>query len=271
VSRRDVCDRLICLTLAFEYQPRRLSVENGGDVLLRLPVVAFVVHGPTGWLLLDTGLSPTMRDEPFARRIYRTRAPEFCGGPDPDPLLATLARCSVSVDEIAAVAVSHLHVDHTGGLLHFADGRPVFIQDRELSFGLEQASLEDGYVREDFADPALAWQRVDGDTSLVPGVDAVFTPGHTPGHMSYRVRLSDGQTWLLAMDAIDLQDGIDTDTPIGSSALHEGVAERRDSHERLMTMLRTDDIRLLPGHCPVVLPTLPGPPQGLIMEEVATR
>jgi N-acyl homoserine lactone hydrolase len=260
------CDRIICLTLGHEWQPRRMSIEGGGDVLLRLPVIGVLAHGPGGWILLDTGLSQTMRDEPTARRIYRSRAPEFATPPGTDPLLDALSRCGLCPADLAAVAVSHLHVDHTGGLRHIPVGVPVFVQRSELAFGLGAAGIAHAYVREDYVGLPLAWEQLDGDAALLPGVDAISTPGHTPGHMSFAVRLGDGSRWVLAMDAIDLQDGIDTDTPIGASALPEGEAQRHASHARLMALADTEKARLLPGHCPVIWPTLPGPPDGLILE-----
>jgi glyoxylase-like metal-dependent hydrolase (beta-lactamase superfamily II) len=258
---RDGCDRIICLTLGHEWQPRRLSLEEGGDELLRLPVIGVLVHGPGGWLLVDTGLSETMRDAAFARRIYRSRAPEL---PPGDALVTALAACGLTPSDLAAVAISHLHVDHTGGLAHFGHSVPVFIQRRELEFGLGPAELDaHAYVSEDYAERGIRWQVLDGDAPVMPGVDAIFTPGHTPGHMSFRVRTQAGETWIFAMDAIDLQDGIDSDTPIAASALPDGVAERRHSHARLMDLAAGDRTRLLPGHCPRIWPTLPGPPDGV--------
>jgi glyoxylase-like metal-dependent hydrolase (beta-lactamase superfamily II) len=261
----DVCDQLICLTLGHEYQPRHVSIEDGGNALQRLPVIAVLAHGPGGWILLDTGLSPTMRDEPFARTIFRTRAPEFPTPADVDPLLDALAGCGLAPDDLAAVAISHLHVDHTGGLRHVPAGRPVFIQREELRFGVEQAGIEHAVVREDYVDRAIAWAELDGDAPLLPGVDAISTPGHTPGHMSFRVRLADGTSWLFAMDAIDLRESVDTDVPIGSSSLPEGRAQRHASHARLTAMGREPGVRLAPGHCPVTWPTTPGPPHGLVI------
>ncbi|MGX6446603.1 N-acyl homoserine lactonase family protein [Patulibacter sp. S7RM1-6] len=257
----DRCDRVICLTLGHEHCPRRLSLEGGGDELLRLPVVAVLAHDAAGWTLLDTGLSPTMRDPARAAAVYPSRAPELPGRGD--PLLDALDACGLTVADVATVAVSHLHVDHTGGLTHVADGRPVVVQARELAFARSDAAAAQGYVREDYDRPGIAWRTLDGDGPVSPGVDAIATPGHTPGHMSYRVRLPDGGAWILAMDAIDLQDGIDADVPIGSPADPADAPLRRASHDRLVHLAADEGARLVPGHCPRTWPTMPGPPRGL--------
>ena len=106
----------------------------------------------------------------------------------------------------------------------------------------------------DYADPAIAWRELDGDGVVAAGIDALWTPGHTPGHMSYRVRMDDGTTWLFAMDAIDLQEGIDTDTPIGWSAVADDAPLRRASHDRLVALGAAEGARLVAGHCPVTWP-----------------
>ncbi|WP_320668960.1 N-acyl homoserine lactonase family protein [Patulibacter defluvii] len=262
MSADDRCDRLIGLTLGWEHCARRISIEDGGDERLRLPVIAFLAHGPGGWTLLDCGLSPTMRDRERAARIYPGPPPEFPG--EGDPLLDALDACGVPLDAITTVAVSHLHVDHSGGLAHVADGRPVVVQAPELAFAATPAAAAAGYVAEDWAAPGLAWRPIAGDAPIAPGIDAVATPGHTPGHMSYRVRTTAGP-WLLAMDAIDLQDGIDEDRPIGSAARPEDDPLRRRSHDRLLALAAAEGARLVPGHCPRTWPAFPGPPAGVAL------
>ena len=55
------------------------------------------------------------------------------------------------------------------------------------------AALEPGYTIPEWAeiDPALA-QLVDGDIELAPGVRALLTPGHAPGHQSIVIDAADG-------------------------------------------------------------------------------
>jgi glyoxylase-like metal-dependent hydrolase (beta-lactamase superfamily II) len=241
---------IVALTLAHELTPRWLSLEGGGDERLRLPIIAVLVRGEGGWALLDTGISPALRDPVLGEEMYRGPGPEIPG--DGHPLETALARAGVAVADVEVVAVSHLHVDHSGGLPLFADGPPVVIQREELAFARSPEARAAAYLPEDYAG-RLRWRELDGDGAIAPGIDAISTPGHTPGHMSYRVRDGDA-TWLFAMDAIDLQEGIDTDTAIGWSARDEDVPLRRASHDRLVRMAAEEGARLVPGHCPVTWP-----------------
>lgn len=246
------CDEIIALTLGHEFTPRWLSLEGGGDERLRLPIIALLVHGDGGWALLDTGISPAFRDDALAEAIYRGRGPEIPG--DGHPLLAALDAVGLSIGDLTVAAVSHLHIDHTGGLPLLAGGPPVVVQRRELAFARTPAAADAAYVPGDYADPGIDWRELDGDGVVAPGIDALSTPGHSPGHMSYRVRMDDGTTWLFAMDAIDLQEGIDTDTTIGWSAVAGDAPLRRASHDRLVALAAAEDARLVAGHCPVTWP-----------------
>jgi len=238
------CDRVVPLTLAYEYGPESISLEDGReDVVLRLPVNVVLVHAPAGWVLLETGLDPRPYRGAREHDVYTMGLPEFAT--DGDPLLDALARLGLRPGDLHAAAVSHLHLDHSGGLRHLTG--PVTIQARELAFARERATREQAYLREDYED--VRWRAIDGDAEITPGVDALFTPGHTPGHMSYRVRTPQ-RTWLFAVDAIDLQQGIDEDRPIGSSADPDDAPLRRASHDRLVALARQEGATLVPGHDP---------------------
>lgn len=250
-----VCDRLIGLTLGWEQVPEFVSLEGGTREIVREPIIAVLVHAPVGWVLLETGCDPRPYRDGATDTVYGPYLPDFPS--DGDPLLEGLAAHGLAPGDLALAAVSHLHVDHSGGLRHLADaGVPVAVQRRELEFARERASREVFYVREDYERDDLRWIPLDGDARITPGIDAIATPGHTPGHMSYRVRMAESGTWLLAIDAIDLQRGIDEDRAIGSSADPADAPLRRASHDRLVALAAAEDARLIPGHCPLTWPSI---------------
>jgi len=74
--------------------------------------------------------------------------------------------------------------------------------------------------------------------------------------------MEDSGTWLFAVDAIDLQEGIETGVPIGASVERADAPLRRRSHERLVALAAAEGARLVPGHCPVAWPALRRPPEG---------
>jgi glyoxylase-like metal-dependent hydrolase (beta-lactamase superfamily II) len=118
--------------------------------------------------------------------------------------LAALGRDLVSIE---ALAFSHLHLDHTGwAFVPAGDGacRKVFPGARYFVAADEWAPYGRGEsvpgaspapVIEQFA---AAHTPVEDGEEIFPGVRAVVTPGHSPGHTSYVVT-SAGGTRLVAL------------------------------------------------------------------------
>jgi glyoxylase-like metal-dependent hydrolase (beta-lactamase superfamily II) len=255
------CDRLHCLLLGWELCPESVSLEGGTRAtVLRLPIIGILAHSAAGWFLLETGCDPRPYRGVTTHDIYRVGLPEF--PTDGDPLLDALDAHGLTLDDLAGAAVSHLHLDHSGGLHHLAGRVPVTIQARELDFATQRAGRAEAYVREEYERDDLTWRTIDGDAEIAPGIDAVFTPGHTPGHMSYRVRMERSGTWLFAVDAIDLAQGIREDRPIGYASDPADDALRRTSHDRLVALAAEEDARLVPGHCPETWPPLAAVEEG---------
>ncbi len=135
--------------------------------------------------------------------------------PTAGELYDNLDAAGVALEDITDVVFTHGHPDHLWGILDDFD---------EIAF--PEADLHIGLVEADYwMDPATvdtlpedrqmfavgAARRLeaisdsvktfgDGDTVL-PGLTAVSTPGHTPGHMSLRVE-SDGEAALVLGDAV---------------------------------------------------------------------
>jgi len=133
--------------------------------------------------------------------ILEELAMEFWGG----RLLASLASMGLGPEDIDVVAYSHLHADHVG----WTSGNGA-----ELTFGrarhvLSRAEWDHWETRPDRGGPtgadvaalAARAELVDGESTLVPGITIMPTPGHTPGHCSFLVS-SGTQRAIVLGDAI---------------------------------------------------------------------
>jgi N-acyl homoserine lactone hydrolase len=252
------CERLYCLYVGAEFVPRSWVFEGETDESpIRLPLTALVVRTEGRTFLFDTGLGPEFRDPELAHRWYQWGDPELPGAGD--PLLDQLEQCGLSIDDIDCLVVSHMHVDHTGGIHYFADGRPVYIQGPELDFGLSDAA-EPAQYRPHYDHPGIAWRLLDGDAEIADGIRALFTPGHAPGHMAYLIDLEETGRLLFAFDAVPTIENVERDAPIAVGSIPEQSPLIRESHDRLVRLAQETGARVLPGHCPRTWPARRGAP-----------
>lgn len=254
--------RVVPLTLGWEELPKSVSVHGASrEEKLREPVPGILLECDDGWLLLDTGFNAALlRDPQLHRRFYPSPVYQpVLLGPG-EPLEEALDAAGIAIADVYAVAVSHLHTDHAGGLKHFAGRVPVHAQRAELDYGLNNHPEPERHAmfRVDYDDPAIDWRLAEGDTEIAPGVTAVLTAGHTPGHQSFVVELDrsvGGGGFVFAFDAADLTENIERELAIGSFI---GVRPQ-DTVEpilRLKEIARNRGYPVVPGHDPVAWPAL---------------
>jgi len=267
--------RVVPLTYGWEVLPLSVSI-HGADPSIRLrePVPGVLVEVDGGWILLDTGFNTTLiRDRWLHRRFHGDPAMVSELAPGDEPLLAAFDLVGVDPGDVIAVALSHLHSDHAGGLRLFAREVPVFCQRRELEYGLRPTAEPErhGMWRVNYDDPEIDWQLLDGDATVAPGLEAVATYGHTLGHQSFVVALDEqaaasagGPGYVLAFDAADLTDNIVQELPVGSF-IDCTPEETVEAIRRLKSIARQKGYRLIPGHDPHAWPAftaslgVPGP------------
>jgi len=113
--------------------------------------------------------------------------------------VSELRRLGVEPGEVTDVVFTHLHLDHIGWATD-QDGRPTFpsavyrcaAADWEhfmVDHRGQEAELLDGVV-----DRFATW---DGDATLLPGVDTLAAPGHTPGSAVIVMSSAEGRALLL--------------------------------------------------------------------------
>ena len=132
-------------------------------------------------------------------------------GPTLGKLAVSLKAAGYLPEQVDEVYITHLHADHVGGLMNGAErafpNAVVRADQHDADFWLSQANLDaapadaKGFFQGAMAslNPYVAagkFKPFSGDTDLVPGVKAIASPGHTPGHAIYAVE-SKGEKLVL--------------------------------------------------------------------------
>lgn len=112
---------------------------------------------------------------------------------------SNMEAAGIDPKQIDIVVISHFHGDHIGGLKN-ADGSLAFpnaeikVPAVEAAFWGDDAnqSKANGFNKAQFAGvktmmAGLQVTHYEADKEVAPGITSVFTPGHTPGHMSFVV------------------------------------------------------------------------------------
>jgi N-acyl homoserine lactone hydrolase len=249
--------KLYILLCGFEIVPKTVSTQGLGErFVLSLPISAYLVETTTGFVLLDTGMNAAYLRDARAREKYFGKDSSY---PPPvvlkqHDLRSQLHDIGLEPSDITHVVMSHLHYDHTGNLHHFKHTR-VSVQRKELAHALSDAHNK-SYIRADYNSPSLRWHEVDGDWQITPGLNAVFTPGHTPGHQSFIVDLPNSGRFVLSADTGDLLENFNDEILPGETSDPEAALA---SLRRLK--LEACSGRLILGHDPMMIQTLPVAPQ----------
>jgi N-acyl homoserine lactone hydrolase len=258
--------RMFLLKFGVEVVPKSLSVLGADRTSLIEPIFGALVETTDGLVLLDTGIGRTaLADTGTLSTMYGGGT--IPTGPDGDPLAVALAGLDLTVADVGLAAVSHLHLDHTGGIPLLAEaGVPIAIQADELDYGRQRAAAGTeqaaAFYRSDYLGEHITWNRLDGGAEIAPGVSVIPTPGHTPGHQSFRVDLPGTGTWILTADATDLAQNLHEARPCGWSAEADDAGRAVTSVSTLLDLAGRTDARVLPGHDPIVWKAAWHPPGG---------
>lgn len=168
-------------------------------------------------LSLD-GLEPPcnltlLRDGPRKVLFDIGAGPDFMNtvGQMPD----ALDTLGLAPEQITHLVITHAHPDHLWGLLDdfdepFLPNAQVLMGRREWDYWMDPDTLETiGVERQSFVvgaqrrlvEIADKVELFDDDAEILPGLRAVETPGHTPGHMAFVVEAGSAGLMILG-DAI---------------------------------------------------------------------
>ena len=242
------------LTATHRYDKTISTFNRGHGQTIEAPILAYLIETKHGRILYDVGCdhakihTPALRDRHYNPATFEMGAPDMR---EEHRIPHHLARLGLSATDVDVIFIGHLHFDHAGGLKELKRcgcGAEIHLQRDEWNAacsGLDGAVFEDDLL--DDEGRAFQFCLKHGEYSVLPGVQAVATPGHTAGHMSMLIELPTGAPVLLAGDAADLQENIDDEVAPGT--LWQGREQQAiESIRKLKALAMESGAQLWPNH-----------------------
>jgi glyoxylase-like metal-dependent hydrolase (beta-lactamase superfamily II) len=157
-------------------------------------------HGKN--ILFDTGLGDCLSDR--EKKIYSVEGDTA--------MESALSKINLTPDDIDVVFLSHIHTDHAGGAVKSTNGKYIprfgnakyIVQKTEWRDAMNpNERTEAVYIPERLSalEESGQLELINGDYDIFPGVKAIQTGGHTPGHQAIEAS-SEGVTVVYYADIL---------------------------------------------------------------------
>lgn len=241
-----------------------MGAGRNGEMVVT-PVTFYVITHPRGNIVIDGGNAPEVAIDAKAHWGAILEQSNVYMSPD-QALLPTLERLGIDTESVRWILQSHLHIDHTGAVavIDQLPNAQVLCTRTEYEWAHAPDGFSAiGYCHADFVKEGIDWVLLEdfedgwdlyGDGSL----RCWYSPGHSPGHMSFEVTLSSGASFLLTVDAASTLDHVNEIVNPGFSL--DNVTGAR-SVRRLRRLAERSSATIIPGHDPDFWPTLKRAPE----------
>ena len=202
---------------------------------MEFSVNCYLIKHAQGWVLLDTGVADAVTAMPDGLpppnpRMTRYRRTQTMAG--------QLDQLGVKPSDIKYIGISHTHPDHLGNISMFPQST-VLVQKAEYDW-----PTPFGRTLQAVASPV---EKLEGDHDVFGdgSVTLIATPGHTPGHQSFLVKLPKTGAVLLAGDAVHFKSNWENrGVPQNNSSKDQTLA----SMQRLADLMEKEKAQLWINH-----------------------
>lgn len=179
-----------------------------------VPVPFFLIDHPRGKVLFDTGCALEVVDTPlehWGQAMMDAYNPAMT---KEQHCVSAVKSLGIAPEDIKYVILSHLHLDHAGGVGQFPNATYI-VQKEEFNYAYAPDSfMHAAYIRKDFDRP-VKWHFLNGfaddmfDLFGDGTVVTYYTPGHTPGHMSLMLNLPKSGKMFFTADSCYTLENLD--------------------------------------------------------------
>lgn len=217
-----------------------------GETIWR-PYIFWIVEGAKQNILVDTAIEAA---------DYRSYQPAF-RDLSIEHLLTFeegLAKASLTPADVDIVIQTHLHFDHSYNTFK-CDNAKVIVQEKELRYARDPHSVFRSMYARALLE-GLDFMTVDGQKEILPGIELIPAPGHTPGCQAVSIRTEAGRAVISGFCCVrenfyPSADIHKTDSPFAGAeviipGIHHDAAQAYDSIVKIKELA---DI-VLPVHEP---------------------
>jgi glyoxylase-like metal-dependent hydrolase (beta-lactamase superfamily II) len=208
------------------------------DKETRICYYIWVIEGGGETVIVDCGVAPAL-----ARKL------ELEGYVNPTQVLA---RMGIDAAQIKRVVITHVNFDHISGIELFPNAT-FYLQDREFNFWIKDPiakrppflKLSDPVGNTHLArlEGTGRLALIDGDQEILPGIELLLAPGHTPGLQVVAVRTAKG-TAIIGSDCAHILKNYEEEIP--SCFIIDLVAWMK-TYDKVKARASSPDL-LFPGH-----------------------
>ncbi len=212
-------------------------------------ITTLVTHETRGNTIIDAGLSDDFIDKPLGNfSPIQSLLVKLIADSEGSNTRETVI--SEQFTDINSLFLTHLHGDHTSGLVNLVDTLPIFLNQSEISF-MNKAMVNNHFTGKtnvqsfDFSSghliaPFESVIDIYGDNSFF----AISTPGHSTGHTSFLVNAQSGPI-LITGDAIAYYEQITYS--IGPNPMMGDIA--KESFDNIIAFIKAfPELRVIVGH-----------------------
>ncbi len=245
-----VSDGSLTLPGSFIFEP--MPQEELAEVLATFPVDLNSLTPECNLALYQDGTNTVLFDV--------GSGPDFM--PTAGTLLDSLDAAGVAPEDVTHVVFTHAHPDHIWGLIDEFD-EPVFYEATYMmgraewdywwnpetvnTIGDARAAFAVGARRRmEYIEDAV--ELIDDGQEILPGIAAIATHGHTPGHMAFEVR-SGNDSALIVGDAIG-NHHVAFARPNWASGSDQDAESAIISRNMLLDRLTTEQLPVVGFHLP---------------------